>query len=193
MSTRTFSLLVGLLALGAALACRERRDRSGSAGQPAPPDSSRQESTMRSRHATAGPRRPIAVPHRPRHHATQGHTGRWPRALVRLGSAADHRRFHRAVPPGDPTGRAGPPLPEAALRVDGDLRWDSGGDGRRPGGRRHGHGVRQRFFGSGDREPRGAVGSPRVRGRRRASAWDRRSGRCSGCTAHHSHRSPTAS
>ena len=45
MSTRTFSLLVGLIALGGALACRERGDRSKPASQPAQPDSSRPEST----------------------------------------------------------------------------------------------------------------------------------------------------
>ena len=62
MRNRTFCLLVVLLAVGAAVACRERRDRTGSAGQPAPPDSTTRESTVAVATSPPGPAVPSPFP-----------------------------------------------------------------------------------------------------------------------------------
>jgi hypothetical protein len=60
MRNRTFTLLTALVVVGAGVACRERRDHGGAAGQPVPPDSSRPESTAAV--TTAPPTIPVASP-----------------------------------------------------------------------------------------------------------------------------------
>jgi hypothetical protein len=60
MRIGTATLLIAALAVGAGVACRERRDHTGTAGQPAPPDSSPPESTAVT--ATSPPTPPVPSP-----------------------------------------------------------------------------------------------------------------------------------
>jgi hypothetical protein len=62
MRNRSFALLFALLAVSAGAACRERRDRTGSAGQPPPPDSTPQESTVAVATPPPGPAVPSPFP-----------------------------------------------------------------------------------------------------------------------------------
>jgi hypothetical protein len=62
MRNRTFALLFALVAVSAGAACRERRDRTGSAGQPPPPDSTPPESTVAVVTPPPGPAVPSPFP-----------------------------------------------------------------------------------------------------------------------------------